>query len=112
MDPLEHAKRVFFEALSCQEKGELRTAERLYEEALALAPGRPSIMNNLAVVYIKAGKYVPARELCERCLAIDPQDRDALVQLGICLVKLREAAGALSAFDAALALQPDDPRVL
>ena len=112
MDPLEHAKRLFFEALSCQEQGDLRAAERLYEEALALAPDRPSIMNNLAVVYIKSGKYLPARQLCERCLAIDPNDRHALVHLGICLVKSNEATDALSAFDAALALQPDDPRVL
>ena len=112
MDPLEQAKRLFFEALSCQQKGDLGTAERLYEEALGLAPDRPSIMNNLAVVYIRREKHWQARQLCERCLDIDPLDREAKVNLGICLVELNAPADALVVFDAVLAREPDDPVML
>ena len=90
----------------------MKSAERLYEQALALAPDRPSIMSNLAVVYIRREKYSQARRLCERCLEIDPRDRHASIHLGICLTELNAAADALIAFDTALALQLDDPLVL
>ena len=63
MGKMEQAKRLFFEALSAQEKGELIAAERRYEDALALAPNRPSLMNNLAVVYIQSAN-ICKHEVC------------------------------------------------
>ena len=112
MESTERAKRLFFEALAHQEQGHLREAERLYLEALALVPGRPSIIHNLAAVYLQQSKYEAAKALCEARLALDPQDTDAHIFLGIALINLDAEDQALMAFDNALAVVPNHPHAL
>jgi Flp pilus assembly protein TadD len=50
MDTLAEARQLFLDALALHQKGELERARVLYERALALAPGRASVMNNLAAL--------------------------------------------------------------
>ena len=107
MDRLEKAKQLFLEALALHEKGDLERAARLYQEALALAPERPSVMNNLAAVYLKLKRYLEAKRLCERLLQIHPEDEGALVNLGACQIKLDSPEDALTSCDRALAVKPD-----
>lgn len=112
MDPLAEAKQLFLEALALQEKGNLEQAERLYKEALALAPDRPSVMRNLAAVFFQLGNFAEARLLCVSLLEMDPDDAIALVHLGNCQVKLHCAEEALVLYGKALELRPDDAGAL
>lgn len=107
MDPLAEARQLFLDALALQEKGDLEQAEGLYKKALALAPERPSIMNNLAAVLFQSKKYVEARLLCERRLETNPEDAVALLNLGNCQDKLNSPQEALASYEKALKLKPD-----
>jgi len=104
---LETAEKLFLEALALQEAGDLTGAERLYEKALELAPDRPSVMNNLATVYIERHKHADARSLCERILKINPDDEIALVNLGSCQIRTGPAEAALLSYEKALKIRPD-----
>jgi Flp pilus assembly protein TadD len=60
MDSLARAKELFLAALAHQERGELAAAEQIYREALELAPTRPSIANNLALVLLRLERFSEA----------------------------------------------------
>lgn len=107
MDHLAEAKQLFLDALALQEEGDLEQARRLYERALALAPERPSVMNNLAAVCLKLEKYAEAKRLCERILETNPEDEVALLNLGNCQIKLNSAEEALVSYENALKIKPD-----
>ncbi|HKA39088.1 MAG TPA: tetratricopeptide repeat protein [Burkholderiales bacterium] len=106
MDQLEQARQLFLDGLSLQERGDLEQAERLYREALALAPERPSVMNNLATVCLALEKPSEARVLCERVLELNPHDETALLNLGNCHGRLGSARDALHWYDRALSINP------
>lgn len=112
MDHLEQARQFFLDALALHQKGDLAQAERFYTKALELAPERPSVMNNLATVYLELEKYGEARLLCERLLELDPEDEVALVNLGNCQVKLNSAEEALISYEKALGIRPQYPDAL
>lgn len=112
MAGLEKAKQLFLEALALQEKGDLAQAERLYEEALALAPERPSVMTNLSAVYIELKKYEEAKHLCERLLQMNPESEGALINLGSCQMKLNLAEEALLSWERVLKLRPNQKAAL
>jgi predicted O-linked N-acetylglucosamine transferase (SPINDLY family) len=107
MNPLAEAKQLFHDALVAQEKGELERAAGLYRKALALAPGRPSVTNNLATVLFQLKRYAESKQLCERLLETHPQDAMALLNLGNCQVKLDSAEEALGSYEKALEMRPD-----
>jgi predicted O-linked N-acetylglucosamine transferase (SPINDLY family) len=107
MDPLEEAERLFFDALALHQKGELESAQAAYQRALVLAPGRASVMNNLATVYLERKEFLEARRLCESILEKDPADEVALVNLGKCQVVLNQPEAALLSYEKALAIKPD-----
>jgi Flp pilus assembly protein TadD len=67
MTSLARAQELFFAALEAQGRKQLDIAERFYREALALAPDRPGILNNLA----------ESRVYCERLLSLNSADADA-----------------------------------
>ena len=112
MDRLAEAERLFLEALAVQEKGDLRQAKCLYQEALSLAPERPSVMNNLAAVLIGLNQCGEAKVLCERLVEKNPEDEAAHVNLGNCQLKLGSTGDALRSYEMALQLKPDLPEAL
>lgn len=107
MDPLAEAQRLFLDALALQEKGDLAQAEALYKKALLLAPGRPSVMNNLAAVYFELKKYAEAKRWCDSLLQSNPDDVQGLLNLGNCQLQLDLAAEALASYETVLKLKPD-----
>lgn len=107
MDSLGEAKRLFHDALAAQEKGDLERAAVLYRKALALAPGRPSVTNNLATVLFQLKRYAESKQLCESLLEANPQDAMALLNLGNCQIKLNSAEEALGSYEKALEMRPD-----
>ena len=107
MDSLSGAKELFLTALGHQERGELAAAEQLYRKALELAPARPSITNNLALVLLRSQRFAEAESLFKALLLRSPGDAAVILNLGNCRLGLREAAEALAYFDSALAVKPD-----
>jgi len=105
-DALQRAEQLFVEALAHHQRGSLARAGELYEAALGLAPGRSSVMNNLATVYFELGKFADARSLCERVLQAHPEDPVALLNLGNCQLKLGSTEEALASYERSLAVQP------
>jgi len=106
MDDLGRAKELFLAGLAHQEKGELSEAERLYRQALELAPERPSVINNLAVVLLRSGRFFEAEPLCRKLLSIIPHDATAILNLGNCQLALKFPTEALGSFDRALVIRP------
>lgn len=112
MDPLAEAKQLFLDALAAQEKGDLEQAEGLYRKALALAPERPSVMNNLASVLFHLEKYGEANLLCERLIEMNPEDPVALLNSGNCRLRLALTEDALILYERALKIRPGNADAL
>jgi protein O-GlcNAc transferase len=107
MDNLADAKRLFLDALALQEKGDLEQAMALYEKALERAPGRPSILNNLAAIYLARERFHDARRLLERVLETEPDDELARLNLGNCQARLNETEAAIHSYGRVLLTRPD-----
>ena len=107
MSKLDQARALFESALDSQQRGDLRQAEILYRKALELAPDRPSVINNLVVVYLQLNQCAEARDCCERLVELDPEDASAHLGLGKCQMLLHSPAAAIIHCDRALAIKPD-----
>lgn len=107
MTTLAQAQELFFAALNAQNRKQFDTAERLYREALTLAPDRPSVLNNLAAVLQELGKFADAQTCCERLLVIIPDDPGAINNYGNALAATGRHDEALQQFDRALCIAPD-----
>lgn len=112
MSNLDQARTLFESALDSQQRGDLREAEILYREALELAPDRPSVLNNLVIVYLELNKYTEAKACCERLVELDPGDASAHLSLGNCQMLLHSPAAAVINCDRALAIKPDFAKAL
>lgn len=108
-DNLETAKALFMQAAQLLLKEDYASAEPLLRSALALAPGRVSITNNLAAALIGQEKYAEARGLAGQAAAADPGNAEAWLNLGRCLEADKDFPAALEAYDRALAIKPDYP---
>lgn len=97
-DPVEQAKARFFEGNASFEAGLLEDAAAHYEAALALVPGRPSVLANLGVTQCRLGRWTDAVATLAQATRADPAHRDAWVALGLsqeALAHWGEAAQAL-----------------
>lgn len=110
-DP-EQAQKLFFAALEAQNRGDPREAEPLYRQALALAPERPSILNNLATVLQQQGKFADALPFCKRLAAVMPDDAGTWITCGNAESGLAQPEQALASYNRALALAPGHPQAL
>lgn len=102
------AEQLFYRALELQQGNALKEAEALYREALMLAPDRPSIIANLAVVLTGQARYPEAESLCLRLLELDAADDEILTTLGVCQSSTGRKAEALLSFERALRVNPQN----
>ncbi|WP_280152188.1 tetratricopeptide repeat protein [Piscinibacter sp. XHJ-5] len=102
----EQAKQQFVEGLRCFEAGRYEQADEHFRSSLALLPGRPSTLTNLAATRLKLQRPQEALEIVEQALAAAPDDVDAWALRGMALVALQRQGDALEAFDRALAIDP------
>lgn len=107
MTDLGKAQELFFSALEAQKNGDPVRAENLYRQALALAPDRPSILNNLAAVLQSQGRHAEALRCSERLLEIDARDASAWMHRGNAETGLKLLPQALASYAAALEITPD-----
>lgn len=97
VDPTEQAKAFFFEGNALFEQGQLEDAAGRYQAALALVPGRPSILANLGVTLCRLGRWPEAVGLLTQATKADPTHRDAWVALGLSQEALSNWSGAAHA---------------
>jgi protein O-GlcNAc transferase len=104
---LEAARALFVQATQRLLQEDYAGAELLLRQALDCAPGRSSIMGNLAAALIGQEKFADALDLSEQAIAADPNNAEAWLNLGRCLEADRDYPAALLAYDRALAIKPD-----
>lgn len=107
MSSLEQARTLFMRGLAAHGAGRPAEAEDAFRAALALAPGRVSILANLAAVLLAQGRAAEARGHAEQAAAAEPQNLEACLTLGACLLQTQEPQAALDWLDRACALRPD-----
>lgn len=103
-DPFYLAREHFLRGIAEFEAGNDSAARDAFLCALKLAPGRLSVMVNLAATHLRLGDFAAARDLLQEITRQEPDNREALVQLGICEEALGNFAAAGSALQRGLPL--------
>lgn len=110
-DPTEQAKAFFFEGNALFEADRLDEALSRYQAALALVPGRPSILANLGVTQCRLGQWPEAVATLAQATKADPTHRDAWVALGLSQEALSNWAGAVHALQQGVRLGASTPQI-
>lgn len=103
-DTTERAKAHFFAGNDHFETGRFDAARADYEAALALVPGRASVLANLGVTLTRLGRWADAVPRLDAALLADPTNRDAWAALGLCREAQGDWAGAVHALRQAIGL--------
>lgn len=104
---LEQARTFFLEGVAHFEAGRLEAAEARFATALALAPGRPSVLTNLGVVRVRLGRFAEALPLLDDALEQEPDNREALAHRAMARAEVGRLAPALRDLDHLLTVAPD-----
>ena len=83
-EAIERARAHFFAGNAHFEAGRLDAARADYEAALALVPGRASVLANLGVTLCRQQQWQPAITTLDAALLADPTHADAWAALGLC----------------------------
>lgn len=108
---LDQARDLFHDGLGHFEAGRLAQAEGCFAAALALAPGRPSLLTNLGVTRVRLGKAVEGLPLLEQATAAEPDNLEAWAHLAMAHELLAHLPQALASCDRALAIDAARPGV-
>jgi tetratricopeptide (TPR) repeat protein len=100
------------EAVTLQQQGRLREAEKIYTRVLKAVPNQFDALNLLGTVKAQRGHAGEAYRLITAALKVNPCAADAWVNLGIVLHALKRDQEALESFDKSLALKPGDADAL
>ncbi len=111
-DSLAQARAFFLDSVQLFEAGRFAEAEQRLEAALALVPGRPSVLVNLGATRLQLGKDTEALAALDAALAAEPAHVDALCHRGTALSALGRDDEAVASFDRALAIDPGQPAAL
>lgn len=103
-DTIERAKAHFFAGNEHFEAGRFDAARADYEAALALVPGRASVLANLGVTLTRLGRWADAVPRLDAALLAEPTNRDAWAALGLCREAQGDWAGAVHALRQAIGL--------
>lgn len=103
-DTLEQAKAAFLQGLHALENQEWTTAERHFETALALAPGRPSVMHNLGITRAHLGRHAEAEPLLRAALEAEPQQAEGWLALARSQLTLDQLEAAVTSYARCFAL--------
>lgn len=86
MDPrLDEARKLFFQGTEHFEAGRLEPALSAFNAALALVPGRPSVLGNAGVTLFHLGRLDEAIAMLRQATAADPAYADAWNCLALAL---------------------------
>ena len=90
------AYRYFVEACAAEDRGDSRTAEHLFRQAIDLEPHMAAALTNLGNLVYRRGELREARSLYERALEHDPSQPEARYNLANLLEDLGETELAIS----------------
>ncbi|MCW5652927.1 tetratricopeptide repeat protein [Hydrogenophaga sp.] len=110
-DTLERARGHFFDGNTHFEAGRLAEARHSYQQALALVPGRPSVLANLGVTECRMGLWDEAVAHLAPATVADPAHRDAWVALGLSHEALGHWQAAVDALREGLHLGAGTPQL-
>lgn len=105
--PSEQARQLFIQGIDHFESGRLVAARDAFATALALVPGRPSLLANLAAVHFRLQEFAEARSCFEQLLASEAGNPDNWISLGLCEEALGHWQAAAEALERGLASRPD-----
>ncbi|HEX5739582.1 MAG TPA: tetratricopeptide repeat protein [Hydrogenophaga sp.] len=105
-DTTEQAKAHFFEGNAHFEAERFEQALASFQAALALVPGRPSILSNLGMTQVHLGQWAAAVDTLTQATQADPANRDAWLARAHAHQALLQWAPALEALQQALPLGP------
>jgi peptidoglycan/xylan/chitin deacetylase (PgdA/CDA1 family)/uncharacterized caspase-like protein len=80
------------------------------QQAVALKPNDPILLNNLGFLYYAAGKYAEALPYLDKTLQIDPKRKEAHGNIAEAYMKLGRKAEAKQHFEEYLKLYPTSPK--
>jgi tetratricopeptide (TPR) repeat protein len=102
---------TLFEQARVNEKaGEYAAAERVYEQALALAPGNPETLKRLGIVQQTELKFDESISRFKQVLAHDPRYPEVNFFLGVSYFGENDFAQAIRSFEEELATSKPHPR--
>ena len=104
---LDQARDLFQDGLGHFEAGRLAQAEGCFAAALALAPGRPSLLTNLGVTRVRQGRVADALPVLQQATDAEPNNLEAWAHLALAHDQLAQPAQALRCCDHALAIAPE-----
>jgi tetratricopeptide (TPR) repeat protein len=87
--------------------GDSAGAATAFESALAVAPTLPEVRVNLALAYMKLGRFADAVTQLEQAAALGLGAAAVQFQLGAAYVEMQSLDKAIAAFEAGLVKQPD-----
>jgi Flp pilus assembly protein TadD len=90
-------------------RGDFSGAAPWFQKSVALFPGHPGSLVNLANCSFKAGRPGEAEPLYLRALAVKPDSREALLNQGTLLLQSGRRAEAIPCFRRLVELEPENP---
>ncbi len=96
---------LFERAVASHRQGDLASAQRAYQEIIAIHPRHADALHLGGVVAAQMNDLARAAEMIRRAVAIDATNAAAHSNLGAALHGLKDLNGALAAYDRAIALQ-------
>lgn len=103
-DTMAQARTLFMQGLQALEQQDWSAAERHFEQALELAPGRTSVMQNLGITRAHLGRHADAEPLLRAALAADPQQAEGWQALAQTQQELGQLDAAVSSYGHCFAL--------
>lgn len=97
---------LFRQAAEFSNQGKYLEAIGKYNAALAMRPGAPEALNNLAAMYYTTGSYMRAWDLAERALKAQPGMASAALIAGLSAVRCDRPADAIAPLEQVLRADP------
>jgi tetratricopeptide (TPR) repeat protein len=97
---------TFARAVELHRRGDLGSAEQLYEQILRRQPRHAGALHLLGTIHLQRGRVMEALAACDAALAIDPRNAGAHQTQGDVLHDLKRYGEAVAAYDRCLALDP------
>lgn len=103
---IEQARALFFQGNAHFEADRLSAAAEAYRQALALMPGRASVLANLGITLWRQGQFSEALPVLQQATAADPAHTEAWLAQGVCAEMLGLWEPAASALQQGIRLSP------
>ncbi len=103
-------EKILAEAIKAQQKGDMKAAEQLYQDALRANPKNTSVLLSLAALKQQQKKYDDAKVLLQKCLVYDPENHLALYRLGVCHFQQGNLPEAMTSLEQSLVKNGDNAR--